>query len=83
MRHSPFRGHSVLCLQLHNRSFVGGGSEVCYGPHVFHTGVTQFYIVSIYELSVAVAIGEMLFNETDELFADVRGNIFTPWGVVP
>ena len=25
MRHSPFRGHSVFFLQLHNRSFVEGG----------------------------------------------------------
>ena len=34
-----------------------------YSPHVFPTGVAQFYSVSIDELSVAVAIGEMLFNE--------------------
>ena len=49
MRHSLFRGHSVFFLQLHNRSFVGGGGCVMflqkahivfgdYRPHVFHTG---------------------------------------------
>ena len=54
-----------------------------YRPHVFHAGVAQFHTVSIYELSVAVAIGKMFFNEVKELFADVSCNIFTPWGVVP
>ena len=54
-----------------------------YRPHVFHAGVAQFHTVSIYELSVAVAIGKMFFNEVKELFADVSSNIFTPWGVVP
>ena len=46
-----------------------------YRPHVFHAGVAQFHTVSIYELSVAVAIGKMFFNEVKELFADVSSNI--------
>ena len=48
-----------------------------------HAPCPQFHTVSIYELSVAVAIGKMFFNEVKEPFADVSSNIFTPWGVVP
>ena len=50
----------MFFLQLHNRSVVGGGGVLTvmflqkahvvlgdYRPHVFHTGVAQFYTVSI------------------------------------